>query len=185
MSSCATDLQSRWPKWWDRLRAEYARLPADDRHWLAARATDIRIGQERLDHLFRAVSGVSTCAACRGGCCGAGRHHLTLGNLLPYLASGDQPPVPDFSQPCPYLGADGCRLPVPARPYNCITFFCADLENRFSAEQQKIWQQADQAIRSAYGAIAERYPVGSRTGFWLAAERLGDRPFLYDSAPNS
>lgn len=167
-----------WTALLNRLRLEYAALPDRERDWLRAQINLIATAQTTLDQLFYRLGGPEACAACQGGCCGAGRHHLTLANLLGYLQSGQQPPAPDFSRSCPYLGAAGCLLPAANRPYNCISFFCEDLDARFTTEQRTVWAVCDQTLRAAYQAIADHYPAGSKFGFWLAVERLGATPLL-------
>jgi hypothetical protein len=131
-----------------------------------------------LDDLFKDAGGASICADCDGVCCGCGRHHITLTNLLGYLIAGEDPPSPDFTRSCPYLGKGGCVLPVARRPYNCITFFCEQLEENLSEEKRQQLCSMDQQLRREYQALAERYPAASLRGIWIALERIGDGEIL-------
>ena len=120
--------------------------------------------------------GETACAVCSGACCGSGRHHFTLTNLLAYLAEDQWPPAADFACSCPFLGETGCRLPVARRPYNCVTFFCESLDDRLDPEQRALLAALDGSLRCAYQAVAERYPGASLRGLWLAMDRLGRAP---------
>ena len=122
-----------WLALLQKIRDELAALDEAERQWLRSRLDSIGAIQLDLDTLFRAAGGVQTCAVCAGACCACGRHHLTLPNLLTYLLADEEPPAPDLDSPCPYLGEAGCRLSVDRRPYNCITFFCEQLEANLSA----------------------------------------------------
>jgi hypothetical protein len=175
----AKNLQTQpWTTLFARIRMEYAALPVNEKLWLDKQAEVIAACQETLDGLFLSVGGMASCRNCDGACCGSGRHHLTLANLLDFLRSGQEPPIPDFECSCPFLGVAGCRLPVRNRPYNCITFFCEALDEQFSTEQGQLLKQTDQTLRATYQAIANRFPIGSLRGLWLASERLGDQPLF-------
>lgn len=166
------------------LRLEVAGLDQSERLWLKSRVELIGALQEALDTLFRQAGGLEACASCDGACCGCGRHHLTLTNLLHYLLEGSQPPTPDFSQTCPFLGAGGCLLPVSRRPYNCITFFCEILEDELDAAGREQLRDLDRRLRREYELIAQRYPLASLRGLWIALARH-DRGFLLRPRPES
>jgi len=143
----------------------------EDRQWLQQRATRIAALQTELDGLFRASGGPEACASCDGACCACGRHHLTLTNLLGYLLDCSDPPTPDFSLTCPFLGAGGCLLPVARRPYNCITFFCETLDDRLTVAETEQLRNLDLLLRSEYEQVAQRYPLASLRGLWIALAR--------------
>ncbi len=167
-----------WPLLQKRIRDEVAQLDEHDRDWLKMRLETIGELQLELDNLFVRAGGATACADCAGECCGCGRHHITLTNLLAYAVAGEVPPVPDFSKTCPYLGEAGCVLPVSCRPYNCITFFCEQLERTLCSEDQQRLRDLDQRLRKEYQAVAERYPAASLRGLWIAMERIGDGQIL-------
>ena len=161
-----------------RIRDEVAQLDERDRAWLEMRLETIGEIQLELDSLFVKAGGASACADCVGECCGCGRHHITLTNLLAYAVAGEVPPAPDFTKTCPYLGETGCVLPVSCRPYNCITFFCEQLEGTLCGEDQQKLRDLDRRLRTEYQAVAERYPAASLRGLWIAMERIGDGQIL-------
>ena len=163
-----------WPGLLEKLRDELGALDASDRQWLRHRLESIAAIQLDLDNLFQAAGGSQACAECDGACCGCGRHHLTLANLLAYLLRDEAPPVPDLSKTCPYLAESGCLLPVDRRPYNCITFFCEQLEVNLSAADRQQLRLLDRQLRQEYLCLAERYPAASLRGLWIALERIGD-----------
>lgn len=162
-----------WPALLQRINRELAALSTLERAWLKERLAVIASTQQALNELFARAGGSEACAGCDGACCGCGRHHLTLTNLLAYLIEEEAPPVPDFNRTCPYLGEAGCRLPVDRRPYNCITFFCEILEGRLDAGDRAQLRSLDRQLRGEYQRVAERYPAATLRGLWIALERVG------------
>jgi hypothetical protein len=163
----------KWHTLLTTLGNELNTLDASERVWLVRQVTQIETLQEELDTLFRAARGASACAGCDGTCCGCGRHHVTATNLLAYLLAGETPPEPDFSVTCPFLGNSGCLLPSFRRPYNCITFFCEILEDRLDDVGRERLRDLDRRLRAVYERIAQRYPLASLRGLWIALERAG------------
>ena len=170
-----------WPALLQRIRRELDVLSEADRTWLKERLVVIEATQLALDELFCKAGGVQSCAGCDGECCGCGRHHITLTNLLAYLLVGEDPPAPDFSRTCPYLGDQGCLLPVSRRPYNCITFFCETLEDQLNSVDSEQLRTLDRRLRNEYQRVEERYPAASLRGLWIALERVGDGQLLCSS----
>lgn len=167
-----------WPLLVQRVREEVSTLSNEDRAWLSERIASIEELQLSLDKLFSWAGGFSACAACDGSCCACGKHHLTLTNLLAYLLAEETPPTPAFDSPCPFLGCEGCLLPVARRPYNCITFFCEVLEDRLDDQEKKQLRALDHQLRREYQRVEERYPAASLRGLWIAMERIGEGPLL-------
>ena len=165
-----------------RARRELTALPAAERDWLARQVRRIGRLQHRLDRLYHALDGPQLCALCSGGCCGCAKHHATLTNLLGYLLANAEPPAPDFSRTCPFLGERGCRLPAAHRPFNCIIFFCETLDGRLSDSQRHRMARTEAVLRATYQAIAVRHPGASLRGLLMAAARTGHRPLLVRAA---
>jgi hypothetical protein len=170
--------QPDWPALLQRIKTEVAELSDVESAWLRARLAVIAVTQSSLDELFRASGGIEACAGCDGACCGCGRHHITLTNLLAYLLEDEDPPPPDFNRTCPYLGEMGCCLPVTRRPYNCITFFCETLEDRLAAGDRELLRTLDCQLRSEYQRVADRYPAASLRGLWIALGWFGGGQLL-------
>lgn len=170
--------QQDWPSLLQRLREEVKLLSVPETAWLKERLAVIAEVQVALDELFCKSGGLTSCAGCDGACCGCGRHHVTLTNLLAYLLEGETPPEPDFSLTCPYLGNAGCLLPVDRRPYNCITFFCETLEEQLDPCDRERLRTLDGLLRCEYQRIGERYPAATLRGLWIALDRAGDGRLL-------
>ncbi len=170
-----------WPAILQRIKSEAEALSASERRWLTERLAIIESTQVAIDELFCQAGGIESCTDCDGTCCGCGRHHITMTNLLAYLLQGEEPPAPDFDRTCPYLGELGCRLPVARRPYNCITFFCETLDDRLASVDREQLRTLDSQLRNEYLRVAERYPVASLRGLWIALERIGEGQLLLSS----
>jgi len=161
-----------------KIKSELAALDEAEKQWLHSRIAIIEKLQLALDDLFKDAGGTRVCADCDGACCGCGRHHITLTNLLCYLIEGEDPPSPDFTKTCPYLGEKGCCLPVARRPYNCITFFCEQLEENLDDQKRHILRELDHRLRKEYQTVADRYPAASLRGIWIALGRIGEGHIL-------
>ena len=170
--------QRRLGRLLERLQTEVAGLPAADREW--ARTTLQRIGalKEGLHEFFLRAQGVVICGRCGGACCERGKNHLTLVEMLAHLLQGQELPSADFSRSCPFLGADGCRLPIDRRPFNCITFICQEIEDRLSETDRKAFYALEKELRRCYEAFDRRFAGASLRGIFLRAETLGERPLL-------
>lgn len=167
-----------WATTLSRVQRELTDLTIAERDWLAAQVRRIGALQAEHDRLFRVVGGPAACTDCLGGCCSRAKHHVTLTNLLGYLFAGEEPPLPDFSLACPLLSAQGCRLPVERRPFNCIIFLCDRIDDRLTDEQRLAFAGIEAELRNAYHAVAERCPGASLRGLLIAVARVGDRPLL-------
>ncbi len=178
MNQTSDNHQPNWSALLQSISLEVASLGNDERAWLKQRLAAIAALQVELDELFCKAGGLTACRDCDGACCGCGRHHVTLTNLLAYLLEDETPPAPDFSRTCPFLAERGCLLTVDRRPYNCITFFCETLEEQLDADDCKALRSLDQRLRNQYQRIAARYPAASLRGLWIALQRLGDGALL-------
>jgi hypothetical protein len=174
-------LNPDWPALLKRITLEVDALGADEKAWLRERLAVIAATQAELDELFRKAGGLDACAGCDGACCGCGRHHVTLTNLLAYLLADEPPPTPDFSRTCPYLGDKGCLLTVSRRPYNCITFFCETLEAQLDTDECGTLRTLDRRLRNEYLRVATRYPAASLRGLLIALQRVDDGAVLQSS----
>jgi hypothetical protein len=181
MSLSEGDIQKTvllWHRTLSRLKEEFHRLPETERDWIGGRLASISLLQEALHELFLQAQGPRLCAECLGACCDGGKNHLTLVNLLGFLIEGEDPPELRFEQPCPLLGEAGCVLPLPRRPFNCVTFLCEAVEAGLSPEKKAQFYVLERQLRVLYEEFDRRYSGSSLRGLLIRAERLGDRPFL-------
>ena len=168
----------QWRQLVDRLEAEYARLAPAERGWLADRLAQVADCQERLHAFFLQAGGAQLCRDCAGDCCGCGKNHLTLVNLLGYLAAGEALPEPEFSRTCPFLTDSGCRHEVGRRPFNCVTFLCEKVEGRLEPASREAFYRRERQLRRLYAEFDRRYAGSSLRGIFIRSESLAGRPFL-------
>lgn len=177
MNQAVASPAQRWSRIVNSLRHEVAGLAADERDWIAARLAAIALLQEELHSCVRESGGETLCAACPEHCCGEGKNHPGLANLLFYLLAGEELPA-DFTAPCPQLGPTGCHFPPARRPFNCITFNCERVEERLTIAQRQRLVTLETALRALYESFAGRYAGAGSQGLLIRAETLGHRPFL-------
>jgi len=173
------DRQQLWIQIVTEVQDQCRNLGQDEKDWLKPRLREIAELQQRLNCLFEAAKGEQHCSHCAGGCCHAGHNHMTLINLLQYFFSQEQLPAADFQQSCPFLGANGCLLPVSRRPYNCISFICDIIEKSLPTEDLNQFYRLERKLRQLYLAVAQRYAGAAMTGLLLQSARLQGRSFFY------
>jgi hypothetical protein len=177
MAQAVPSPAQRWSKIVDSLRREVAALADDEKTWISARLAAIALLQEELHDCVRASGSEALCAGCPEHCCGQGKNHPGLANLLFYLLAGEELPA-DFTAPCPQLGPSGCLFPPARRPFNCITFNCERVEAQLPATQRQRLVTLETALRALYESFASRYAGAGPQGLLIRAETLGHRPFL-------
>lgn len=161
-----------------RIREEFAALEPRQRLWIRERLAEAAGLQSRLHGFFEKASGLQQCTRCQGGCCGCGKNHFTLLNLLALLDAGEEVPEPDFSAPCPFLGSKGCALPPPRRPFNCVTFICDEIEDALCVEDRRDFYAAEKSLRAIYDAFDVRFAGSSLRGLLIRARNLRAQGFL-------
>lgn len=177
MNQAAAGIAQRWSKLVTALQCEVASLDQGEKGWISARLAAISLLQEELHACVQACGSESLCACCPEHCCGQGKNHSGLVNLLFYLMANEEL-VGDFSAPCPQLGPAGCLFPPARRPFNCITFNCERVEERLPAAARQRLVLLETALRALYESFAHRYAGAGAQGLLLRAETLGARPFL-------
>ena len=144
----AENYQQQWSAILTGLAGEVALLPRDERLWMTTRLARIGRLQRRLHRLFLAAGGPELCRLCQGGCCGCGRNHLTLVNLLSFLLADEAPPAFDFSRTCPYNSDSGCLLEPSRRPFNCVIFLCDEVETALSPSERQLFGALERRLKS-------------------------------------
>lgn len=172
MSSRQLSDPDLWRRGLALLERAWGELPAAERAWILPRIEAIARLQQGMQQLFAAGAGDGHCARCRGACCARGKHHLTLVNLLGFLAAGEPLPVADFTASCPMLGGLGCQLAAARRPFNCVTFVCETIESAMGEEAGTAFYAAERALRQLYRQFELRYAGAGMRGFLLAVARL-------------
>jgi hypothetical protein len=178
MSTKARDDKQLWHRTVTGLRSELAGISPEERNWITARLGEVVRLQERLHALFLGADGEQMCRSCRGLCCERGRNHPTLVNLLGYLLEERDPPAPDFTLTCPFLGPRGCRIEIGRRPFNCVTFVCEGVEQRLDEAGRESFYALEKELRREYETFAKRFAGAGLRGLLIRAERLGDGPLL-------
>ena len=155
-----------------RVEEEWQKLPAEEKAWAVGHLRDLIRLQEQLHALFLAVGGAESCRACDGECCGHGRFHPTLVNLLACLLTGHPVPRPDFARLCPYIDVSGCQFPPGLRPYNCISFLCEAVEDQLDPEAKGAFYRLEGEIRTLYELFAARYTGAGLRGLLIRGQLL-------------
>ena len=170
------DVHARDAQLWESglaaLRSDWARLADVEKGWISARLDAIERLQQGLHRLFVEGKGEELCRQCEGLCCGHGKHHVTLVNLLFFIARDSDPPSPDFSATCPMLAAEGCLLSPGFRPFNCVTFACDSIEENMNSDARAAFYAAERTLRHLYDEFAHRYAGAGMRGFLLVQARL-------------
>jgi hypothetical protein len=174
----AEDYQQQWGAILTGLSGEVALLAKDERLWMTSRLARIGRLQRRLHRLFLAAGGLELCRRCQGDCCGCGRNHMTLINLLPFVLADEAPPAMDFSRTCPYSGDSGCLLEPSRRPFNCVIFLCEEVEAALSSAQRHLFLALEGRLRDLYLEFDHRYAGSSLRGLFIRNQTLGGAPFL-------
>jgi len=167
-----------WRKIVDRLGREFARLEPSETNWLRSRLEDVADCQRQMHEFFLQAGGAELCRRCAGDCCGCGKNHLTLVNLLGYLANDQAIPEPEFWRACPYLGDEGCRHEVGRRPFNCVSFLCERVEERLDPASREAFYRLEGRLRRLYAEFDRRYAGSGLCGIFIRTESLAGRPFL-------
>jgi hypothetical protein len=161
-----------------RVGEELSRLDLAETAWLQASLAQVADCQRQLHAFFLQAGGVQLCRDCAGNCCGCGKNHLTLVNLLGYLVNGEAVPEPEFSRTCPFLGDAGCRHEVGRRPFNCVIFLCEEIEERLDPASRECFYHHERQLRRFYAEFDRRYAGSGLCGIFIRAESLAGRPFL-------
>lgn len=161
-----------------RLDEEISRLAPAETAWLKANLKQVAACQRQLHAFFLQAGGAQLCRDCAGNCCGYGKNHLTLVNLLGYLVAGEAVPDPDFARTCPFLGDTGCRHDVGRRPFNCVTFLCEAVEERLDSSSRESFYCHERQLRQLYAEFDRRYAGSGLCGIFIRAESLAGRSFL-------
>jgi len=175
--------QDRWSTAVAAVVREYELLPGHLRQRVTELCAEIQSVKSSYQQLASSVDADGICAECRGLCCGHGKHHFSVVDLLVYRAAERELFVPDFGSPvCPYHTGRGCLMEPGLRPLNCIIFLCDRLEELLPGSARLELAALEKELRRLYCCL--ELLLGNRfaNGLLITHERAvisGQRLFTY------
>ena len=160
------------------LRAEYAALSPSRRSAIKALVEEVKGCKRELHAIVERVCAGEICASCGGECCLTGKFHVTVVDLLVYMAAGRELFTPEYGRElCPYLGEGGCFMASAFRPFNCTTFNCERVEWLLEPGDKELFQLRERKLRALYRQFEEEFGNRFMGGVLLNCERdiLRDR----------
>jgi hypothetical protein len=169
----AGEVDGLWRRGVALLTREFSLLSAERREELGQLLADVGNIKEELCHLSDAAQGAAICAACGGACCRAGRYHVTLLDLLAFLAAGETTVEPEFAPgACPFLGCEGCRIvPRRRRPFTCVIFICDLIDERLGADETSRFSQREHDLRLLLNRAGMRFGRNLTESLLIATAR--------------
>jgi hypothetical protein len=162
------------------VQAEYAAVPPVLKQEVARLLAEIGIVKQRSASL---VDAGALCEACRGICCGFGRHHFSVVDLLAYLVAERQLFEPLFDNPlCPYHTGGGCVMEPALRPFNCTIFICEQIDACLADPVKLELAEIEKQLRRLYGRLEQLLGNRFENGLLITYERSrlsGERLFRY------
>lgn len=175
--------QELWSEAVAAVSREYELLPGQLRQRVAEICCELSAVKGAYQGLAATVDADGICADCQGLCCGHGKHHFTVVDLLGYRTAGRELFVPDFGNPiCPYHTGSGCLMEPALRPLNCIIFLCDRLDALLPEPARRELASLEKELRRLYCCL--ELLLGSRfaNGLLITHERAlisGERLFNY------
>lgn len=146
--------RDRWDRALGDVTADYFALPPKVRGQVAEAARAIRGMRRELHRFAEDVDGAAICASCGGECCLSGKYHVTVADILVFLAEGEPLFTPHFDRDvCPYLDGHGCMMEPSLRPFPCITFNCERIEGFWEPERIETFYRIERQLRTLYGEL--------------------------------
>jgi hypothetical protein len=162
------------------VQAEYAALPTMLKQEVTRLLTEIGMRKEKSASL---VDAAALCAACRGICCGFGKHHFSVVDLLGYLVAGRELFTPRFDNPlCPYHAGTGCVMEPALRPLTCTIFICEQIDACLDDAVKLALTEIEQQLRRLYGQLEQLLGNRFENGLLITYERSrisGEHLFRY------
>jgi len=155
--------RDRWERAITAVSADFALLPPAARERVGEVARAIRQVRRELQYLAGEMDSAAICASCGGECCRRGKYHVTVTDILVFLAEGEPLFTPRFDRDaCPYLDDHGCMMDPSLRPFPCITFNCERVQGSWEPERIEAFYRGERRLRGLYGEL-ERL-IALRTG---------------------
>ncbi len=152
--------------------AEYRALPSALRSRVDELAASIRRAKGGLHRLAEEMRCAEICSSCGGECCVRGKYHVTVIDILVFLAAREPLFEPAFGrESCPYLGGSGCMMAPSYRPFSCVTFNCERVEGGWEPERVSEFYRCERELRGLYGALEELFGNRFMHGLLMNCER--------------
>jgi hypothetical protein len=143
--------QASWDQAVDTACKTYSSLTPDSGSELNGLIERIMQLKQNLVELVLSAGSADICRSCGGECCGHGKYHVSVLDIMAYLKIGTTPVVPDFSSDpyCPYSDVSGCTMAPCYRPLTCVVFNCQIVEDQLSPAQRETFRGYEQELRTA------------------------------------
>jgi len=162
------------------VQSEYAALPPLLRQEVALLIAEIGTVKRSSASL---VDAGALCAACRGICCGFGKHHFSVVDLLGYLVAERELFTPLFDNPlCPYHTGTGCVMEPSLRPLSCTIFICEQIDACLADAVKLELAEIEQQLRRLYRQVEQLLGNRFENGLLITFERSrisGEQLFRY------
>lgn len=146
--------RDRWDRGIAAVSADFASLPPEVRERVGEVAGAIRQVRRELQRLTGEMDSAAICASCGGECCRRGKYHVTVADILVFLAEEEPLFTPRFDRDaCPYLDDHGCMMEPSFRPFPCITFNCERIEGLWEPERVEAFYRGERHLRALYGEL--------------------------------
>ena len=164
MARIAFEDQQNWSHSVVTAKKQYELLPAEVRCNLNNIIDEIMILKSSLLDLTLAAGSSDACRDCGGKCCNNGKFYVSLLDLMAYLRTSAEPPVPDFeiSPLCPYGCSEGCLMKPGFRSVTCVIFNCEQVESLL--DESKLLRLRDFEIQLREKVIQAEKLIGIRLG---------------------
>lgn len=137
------------------VREEYDALQPLLREEVVRLCRTIAAQKEALHAVVREAGGEEICRDCAGECCRSGKYHVSVADLLGFLAADEPLFIPRFDGPgCPYLGDAGCLMSPGFRPFPCVTFACDRLHHHLSEDEADVLLRGEETLRGLSAELA-------------------------------
>jgi hypothetical protein len=162
------------------VQTEYAAVPLMLKQEVTRLLTEIGSLKNSAASL---VDAGALCEACRGLCCGFGKHHFSVVDLLGHLAAKQELFSPVFDSPlCPYHTGRGCIMEPALRPFNCTIFICDEIEARLDDAVKLELAAIEKKLRQLYATLEQLLGNRFENGLLITYERSlvsGEHLFRY------
>lgn len=169
--------RDRWNRAIAAVSAEFASLSPAVRDRMGAVAGAIRQVRRELQGLAGEMDSAAICASCGGECCRRGKYHVTVADILVFLAEEEPLFTPCFDRDaCPYLDDHGCMMEPSLRPFPCITFNCERVEGLWEPARVEAFYRGERQLSALYGELERLFTPPAGEARRVAILGYGNNP---------